>query len=120
MSWLKKVGLKLFKKKTRPDFLFTRPLPLFNDARNFIPLKCGCHYYWIKNTSQTILFPLSDGCQEGHRAEIAENVSKEDWENLLKVNNVLGPQQEIDYGFMVSSGYGPTHPIIINQGGNTP
>ena len=90
-----------------------------NNISQYINLKCGCCYYWISKTNQTILHPHSE-CQEGHRAEIAENVSKEDWENLLKVNNVLGPQQEIDYGFMVSSGYGPTHPIIINQGGNTP
>ena len=68
-----------------------------------------------------MLYPLNE-CQEGHRAEIAEDVFKEDWENLLKVNSVLGPQPE--YINIVGSGglsarvFGPIN--ITNQGGNMP
>ena len=105
MSWFKK-------KTTYPPL--TSPL---KESSQFIRLKCGCSYYWVRKTNQTILHPHSE-CPESHRAEIAENVSREDWDNLVKVNNLLGPQQEINHRFVASSGYLPIN--IINQGGNTP
>ena len=115
--------MKLLKKKVirPPKDLTHNPTWYDNFTPRYLNLKCGCRYYWVERTNQTILSPL-DECPENHRAEIAENVSKEDWENLLKVNAVLGPQSE-GIQFMGSSGgfisiplYYPPH----NQGGNTP
>ena len=82
-----------------------------------IGLKCGCTYLWVERTNQTILYPGYE-CSKNHRAEIVENVSKEDWENLLKVNAALGPQSE-GIQFMGSSGLMSGYPPH-NQGGNTP
>ena len=108
MSW--------FKKKPLPSKKI--PIHVITNNTYFpyaINLKCGCNYNWVEKTSQTILYPSYD-CPEGHRAEITENVSKEDWENLLKVNNALGPKNE----FIGMEGTGSWNPIIIHKttGGN--
>ena len=116
--WIMKAGLRLFKKKSLPS----KKIPI-TDYNPYFPcaldLKCGCNYYWMERTKQTILYP-SNECQENHRAEIAENVSKEDWENLLKVNDTLGPKNTYHRGFIGSSGVISHPPQINNQGGNTP
>ena len=110
--------MKLLKKKVirPPKDLTHNPTWYDNFTPRYLNLKCGCRYYWVERTNQTILSPL-DECPENHRAEIAENVSKEDWENLLKVNNILGPQPELVYR-VGSSG------LILNptyyQGRNIP
>mgnify|MGYP001563706865 CR=1 FL=1 len=113
--WIKKAGLRLFRKK-KLSLVPIDPASRFNFL-DYIYLKCKCGYYWVENTQQTILLPSAD-CLE-HRAEIAENVSKEDWENLLKVNETLGPKNT-HRGIGGSGGFTLKSSLINNQGGNTP
>ena len=98
MSWFR----NWFGKKKQYPFPLRAGLE-FNSFEHRLQLDCGCAFNYSQRTKQLIKDNINCTSEEEHKAEIKENMEKEQWDGLKEMYKAFNGKQEV-FGNMSGSG----------------
>ena len=74
----------------------------FSNLEHRLQLDCGCVFSYSQRTKQLIKNNINCTSEEEHKAEIKENMEKEQWDGLEEMYKAFNGKQEIFNGWVGS------------------